>query len=176
MLNVLESWYLIGANKFCWNFISCREYLVKSFKDLNLRFSSWTQKLKVFFTLFLFRSIRRVLVKAKQKLPVAWGVIIKSRKLEHFAWEMNPNHTITMNAQPMQRRPYINPRGGAISRNMNHRMQRFGQQQQPHHNHRGNGGINNQNKDLIECFNGNNSHGWVYQSLSSSSCLIPRFT
>jgi hypothetical protein len=73
------------------------------------------------------------------------------------------NHTITMNTQQMQRRPYINPRGGAISRNMNHRMQRFGQQQQQsHHNHRGNGGnsnINNQNKDLIECFNGNNSHG-----------------
>lgn len=75
---------------------------------------------------------------------------------------MNPNHTITMNSQPMQRRPYINPRGGAISRNMNqHRMQRFGQQQQqqPHHNHRGNGGINNQNKDLIDCFNSSNSHG-----------------
>jgi hypothetical protein len=81
---------------------------------------------------------------------------------------MNQNHTITMNAQQMQRRPYINSRG-AISRNMNHRMQRmsFGQSQQSHHNHRNNnnnnnnnnsnGGNNNQNKDL-DCFNGNNSH------------------
>lgn len=93
------------------------------------------------------------------------------------AWDMNPNHTVTMNSQPMQRRPYINPRGCAISRNMNHnRMQRFGPQQ-PHHNHRGNGG-NNQNKDLIDCFNSNNSHGWVFRasSLRLSPCLILRFT
>lgn len=78
--------------------------------------------------------------------------------------EMNQNHTVTMNSQQMQRRPYINSRGGVRgSNNMNnHRMQRisFGQNQQSHHNHRGNnvGGVNgNQNKDL-DCFNGNNSH------------------
>lgn len=85
---------------------------------------------------------------------------------------MNQNHTITMNSQQMQRRPYINSRGSARGgNNMNHRMQRipFGQNQLSHHNnHRGgnnnnnnNGGNSNQNKDL-DCFNGNgnnnNSH------------------
>lgn len=84
----------------------------------------------------------------------------------------------------MQRRLYNNARSGAISRN---RMQRFGQQQQSHHNHRGlnninnninnnlnngnnnnNNGNSNQNKDLIDCFN-NNSHGWVWRLLEMIS-------
>lgn len=67
---------------------------------------------------------------------------------------MNQNHTVTRISQHLQRRSHINSRGGAISRNVNHRMQRF--VLQPHHNHRGNG---NQNKDLIDSFTGNNSHG-----------------
>lgn len=83
---------------------------------------------------------------------------------ENIEKKMNQNHTITMNTQQMQRRPYIISRSGAISRNMNHRhLPRFGQQQQSHHNHRGNGGNNIQNRDLNDCFNGHNAHGWVLQ-------------
>lgn len=78
---------------------------------------------------------------------------------------MNQNHTITMNSQQIQRRPYINSRGSSRGgNNMNHRLQRisFGQNQQSHHSHRNNngnngGGNSNQNKDL-DCYNGNSSH------------------
>lgn len=87
---------------------------------------------------------------------------------------MNQNHTITMNSQQIQRRPYINSRGSARGgNNMNHRLQRisFGQNQQSHHSHRNNngnngGGNSNQNKDL-DCYNGNSSHSGSQQPHSS---------
>lgn len=76
---------------------------------------------------------------------------------------MNSNHTITMNNQQMQRRPYSR---GAISRNHNHRMQRIQpfspqmqQQQQRNLNNGGNSNMNNGNSNNWHNNGNNNPNG-----------------
>jgi hypothetical protein len=77
--------------------------------------------------------------------------------LNEFSCKMNSNHTITMNSQQLQRRPYSR---GAISRNMNHnrmqRMQPFSSQQnqQQQRNNNGSNNPNNGNKDILEYSHG----------------------